>query len=94
LKGSSVPAESFQVRVSGLVFTFCKTPIRKVWASNIHAQQYDDIYIPQALLCNSRLVSHERSPSQKAERVGMAIELQQVLQSPQTSRLAVFSDRG
>jgi hypothetical protein len=30
---------------------------------------------------NLRLIPHELSPSEKAERVGMAIEFQQVLQS-------------
>jgi hypothetical protein len=57
------------------VCTLCsaiKHPPTVVWR-HLHSAGF--------IVCNSCLVSHERSPSQKTERVGMAIELRQVVQS-------------
>jgi hypothetical protein len=54
-----------------LCFTI-KHPRTTVWR-HLHSAGF--------VMHNVRLAPHESSPSQKAERVGMAIELQQILQS-------------
>jgi hypothetical protein len=58
------------------VITLCSTtkcPCTTVWRHR-HSAGF--------IIRNLRVVPHELSPSQKAERVRMAIKLQQVLQSP------------
>jgi hypothetical protein len=81
------PAEDCLVIVSMFSLRLPLSNVRSIQCahcvppSGIHAQQLGDIWTAQALLyTNLRLVSQDLSPSTKAERVGMVIELQQMLQ--------------